>query len=110
VSTSRRLRANDILPAPCHAIEPPQTFSYNPLNAYPYRKYETHSTEDIYDDADVVAALEKFENDLKEAANAEATKWILVMGHYPILSVAEHGDNQQLSEVRNARPSGARWA
>lgn len=61
--------------------------------------YETHSTEDIYDDADVIAALEKFESDLNEAASDSKTKWILVMGHYPILSVAEHGDNQQLSEL-----------
>ena len=62
-----------------------------------FREYAT--THNLYTDADVAATRDALEAALAAAAAAPATRWLLVVGHYPVISVGEHHDTPALGEL-----------
>jgi hypothetical protein len=56
-------------------------------------------TNAIFSDSDAKLAVARLEAELASAASIPTTTWIVVMGHFPILSRGEHGDNEVLSEL-----------
>ena len=55
-------------------------------------------TESLFSEASAAAALSKLEKVLAAAAGDPRIAWIIMAGHFPILSRGEHGDNEVLSE------------
>lgn len=56
-------------------------------------------TEAIFTISDVDLAVARLEVELASAAKLPTTQWIVVMGHFPILSRGEHGDNEVLCDL-----------
>ena len=54
----------------------------------------------VFDEAsEIAAATDWVEAELKAAAANEAIDWIIVAGHYPVYSVADHGDTPEMVEA-----------
>jgi acid phosphatase len=60
---------------------------------------EYTNTRALYTDADVAAERDALEAALATAAAAPATRWLLVVGHFPVISVGEHHDTPALGEL-----------